>query len=65
MVIMNCIKCNRDAENVMLLKLPLESKYTKVHMRVVGNCVSEEYMCLPCVGFEYDEIYESLVDSVG
>lgn len=62
---MNCIRCRRNAQEVMLFKLPLETKYSKVHMQVVGNCTPNEFMCLPCVGYEYDEVALGIEQSAG
>ena len=53
---MKCFVCNRTERQVMLLKLPVETSYDGETLEIVGNVVPTEYICLPCVGFQYDEI---------
>lgn len=51
---MECFICEREEHEVMLLRLPVDTVYEKVHIHIIGNYSQNEYVCLPCVGFQVD-----------
>lgn len=56
---MKCLICERTEDEVMLLRAPVEAIYLNVLFEVVGNLEEGEYICLPCVGYQWDEINEN------
>lgn len=53
---MKCLICKRNEKQVLLIKLPVEITYEENELHILGNIKENEYMCLPCVGFQYDEV---------
>lgn len=51
---MECFICKRTAKELPLLKMPVEFKWNDVHFEVVGNYVAGEFICMPCLGYQYD-----------
>jgi hypothetical protein len=51
-----CILCNRSVDEVLLIRLPVELKWEGIWLHVIGNANPNEFMCLPCIGFQYDGI---------
>jgi hypothetical protein len=51
---MKCFICERDEYEVMLLKCPVDTAYESVQLNIIGNYSRNEYVCLPCVGFQFD-----------
>jgi hypothetical protein len=54
---MKCFICDRGVKEIMLMKLPVETAYENVWLHIVGNLKDQEYMCLPCIGFQFDEMF--------
>jgi hypothetical protein len=54
---MRCFICNRNENEVMIMRLPVETVYENVHLHIVGNVKDKEFMCLPCIGFQFDEMF--------
>jgi hypothetical protein len=52
----NCFLCNRTQRQVVIIKLPFEARYEKAVIEILGNIVEDEYICLPCMGFEIDKV---------
>ncbi len=50
---MNCFLCGRN-EDYCLLKLPLESRFQDLAVEIIGNAKPDEYICLPCFGYQID-----------
>lgn len=57
---MNCFICDRNEREVMLVKLPVETSYDIHHMQIVGNMQPGEFICLPCMGFQFDLLERSV-----
>lgn len=55
---MKCLICERNENQVMLMKLPLEAIYENANLVIMGNVVENEFMCLPCIGVQFDESFE-------
>jgi hypothetical protein len=53
---MNCFVCGRNEGEVLLLAVPCEVVYKDHCFEVLGNLIDNEYICLPCVGFQWDDI---------
>lgn len=53
---MNCFICEKTKEEIVLLRLPLETIYDRVILEIIGNSVKGEYICLGCMGFQFDEV---------
>lgn len=53
---MNCFICERTKEEIVLLKLPLDTVYGNIALEIIGNLDSGEYICLGCMGFQFDEV---------
>lgn len=51
---MKCFICERTEYEVMLLKLPVDTAYENALLEIIGNYSRNEYICLPCVGFQID-----------
>jgi uncharacterized protein VirK/YbjX len=51
-----CFMCGKNEFQAMILKLPLEMVYDNVWAEIQGNVETDEYICLPCVGYQYDWI---------
>lgn len=56
---MECFKCERTQEQVLLIKLPVDIAYDEVYFEIVGNYQPNEHICLPCVGYIFDELSDS------
>lgn len=52
--LMKCFICGKNDKKVMLLEMPVEAVYDGVEMRIIGNANPNEFICLPCVGFQFD-----------
>lgn len=55
-----CFLCNRDEQKVLLIRLPFETKYKRACLEIIGNHVENEYICLPCMGYEFDKAMDRL-----
>ncbi len=55
---MICMNCERNKEEALLIKLPVEIVYENHELHILGNIEDNEYMCLICVGYQYDEVIE-------
>jgi hypothetical protein len=53
---MNCFICERTKEDIVLLKLPLEAVFEKSYLEILGNLDDGEYICLGCMGYQFDEV---------
>lgn len=42
----------------MLMKLPLEATYEENSLVILGNIRDNEYICLPCIGYQFDEVMD-------
>lgn len=51
---MECFICKKTALELPLLRIPIEFKWENVHFEVVGNYVAGEFICMPCLGYQYD-----------
>jgi len=49
-----CFICERNSDELALVKLPVEFKWDNIHFKVMGNCIPNEFICLPCLGYQYD-----------
>ena len=49
-----CFICERTSGELALVKLPVEFKWGEIHFEVMGNCKPDEFICLPCLGYQYD-----------
>lgn len=56
---MECFKCERTQDQVLLIKLPVDIAYDEVYFEIVGNYRPNEHICLPCVGYIFDELSDS------
>lgn len=41
-----------------MIKLPVEITYGENELNILGNVSENEYMCLSCVGYQYDDVAE-------
>jgi hypothetical protein len=57
-----CFLCNRNQYKVVLIKLPFEARYQKAVIEILGNITENEYICLPCMGFEFDKAMDKIED---
>lgn len=55
---MYCLKCKRSQEQVLLLKMPFETIYEDKNLIFMGNVKEDDYICLPCIGYQFDEVFE-------
>ncbi len=55
---MKCFICDKNRYDAMLLKLPLEISFLSSHLHFIGNANPNEYICLPCIGYQWDEAQE-------
>jgi hypothetical protein len=46
---------------VVLIKLPFEARYEKAVIEILGNITEDEYICLPCMGYEFDKVTGRIV----
>jgi hypothetical protein len=53
-----CFLCERDQTKVLLIKLPFEARYKKSCIEILGNIIEDEYICLPCMGYEFDKVMD-------
>ena len=53
---MKCFLCKRDETQVLLIKLPFETIFRKARLEILGNLIEEEYICLPCMGYQIDDM---------
>lgn len=53
---MKCFICERNQFQVMLLTLPLDVAYQFKNLEILGNISDGERICLPCVGYQFDEV---------
>jgi hypothetical protein len=58
---MKCFICEKTHHEIMLMKLPLETIYERNHMQILGNVRPGEYMCLSCIGFQWDLLEQDQV----
>jgi hypothetical protein len=54
---MKCLICEKDETRIMLLKLPLDVIYENDWLEIVGNVKPDEYICIACVGYQFDEMH--------
>lgn len=57
---MECFNCKRTEKKIMLLKLPLDTVYENAWLEIMGNAQPNEYVCLACVGYAFDEEFDRL-----
>ena len=55
---MKCIICKRDENDIMMMKLPVEAIYESNFLEILGNCEDDEYICLSCIGCQFDDVME-------
>ena len=53
---MKCFMCERSFEEVLIIKIPCEVRYKGIWFEMVANAQEDEFICLPCIGQEYDEM---------
>jgi hypothetical protein len=58
-----CFLCNRNQYRVVLIKLPFEARYEKAVIEILGNITEDEYICLPCMGYEFDKVTGRIVNN--
>jgi hypothetical protein len=51
---MKCFICERTEDEILLMKLPLDIKWGEIHIEIIGNAKPNEWVCLPCMGYQYD-----------
>jgi hypothetical protein len=51
---LKCFICERDEKRVLLVRLPVETAYEDDIIEIIGNFEPNEYICLPCLGFQFD-----------
>jgi hypothetical protein len=56
---MSCFICERTELEVMLMKVPVETMYEDKVLQIVGNVIESEFICLPCIGFQFDLLTRS------
>lgn len=54
---MKCLNCLKSENEIMLMKLPVETTYEDVILVIMGNVIDDEYMCLSCIGYQFDESF--------
>jgi len=53
---MKCFLCDRNHNEVLIIKIPCEIVYKDIWFEMVGNAADNEFICLPCIGDEYDNM---------
>jgi hypothetical protein len=53
---MKCFLCNREHTEVLIIKTPCEIAYKDIWFEMVANAANNEFICLPCIGEEYDSM---------
>lgn len=51
---MECFLCGNTSDKLPLFKVPIEFVWEDVHFEMIGNAVSDEFICWPCLGYQYD-----------
>lgn len=44
----------------MLIQVPVEIWYEEISFEVLGNLIDGEYICLPCIGDQFDMIWDEM-----
>ena len=57
---MECFLCRRDESQVLLIKLPFETIFRKARLEILGNITDNEFICLPCMGYQIDDMLRRL-----
>lgn len=57
---MKCFLCKRDETQVLLIKLPFETMFKKARLEILGNIMENEFICLPCLGYQIDDMLNRL-----
>jgi hypothetical protein len=42
----------------MLMKLPVDALFLNKNLGILGNLREGEHICLPCIGYQFDETFE-------
>lgn len=53
---MKCFICEKNEKEVMLVSVPCDVSYDGISLEILGNVQPNEFICLPCIGFQWDEI---------
>lgn len=56
-----CFLCGKNDKRIMLLEMPVETIYLGHIVHIIGNANPNEYICLSCVGYQFDAILKERV----